>query len=109
MHASERVRLPRTNQELTRLGFGSGPIGGLYEAVSDGDAANAVRRALDHGLRLFDTAPLYGLGLSESRIGAALGQVPRSSYVLCTKVGRLLQPNPLDRDATVVKQRARRG
>jgi D-threo-aldose 1-dehydrogenase len=89
--ASERVPLARTKLEVSRLGFGSGPIGGLYEAVSDDEAGNAVRRALDHKVRLLDTAPLYGLGMSERRLGVALRDVPRSSYVLSSKVGRLLR------------------
>ena len=80
--------------EISRLGFGSGPIGGLYEPVSEDNARGAVHRALEQGVRLFDTAPLYGLGLSERRIGAALRESPRSSYVLSTKVGRLLRSEP---------------
>jgi D-threo-aldose 1-dehydrogenase len=76
---------------VSRLGLGSVPLGGLYEPVSEEAARVTVRRAFDHGLRLFDTAPLYGLGLSERRIGAAVRDLPRSSFVLATKVGRLLR------------------
>ncbi|MGW5687392.1 aldo/keto reductase [Nonomuraea sp. NPDC003754] len=75
---------------LSRLGFGGAPIGNLYTEVSDDDARAAVDAAWDTGTRLFDTAPHYGLGLSERRLGAALAG--RSGYVLSTKVGRLLVP-----------------
>jgi D-threo-aldose 1-dehydrogenase len=73
------------------LGLGCAPIGGLFERVSDAAAHAVVDRAWDRGLRLFDTAPLYGSGLSERRVGAALRDRPRDEFVLSTKVGRLLQ------------------
>jgi D-threo-aldose 1-dehydrogenase len=76
---------------VTRLGLGCAPIGGLYEPVSEADAHAVVDRAWGHGLRLFDTAPLYGSGLSERRVGAALRERPRDEFVLSTKVGRLLR------------------
>ncbi len=90
MDPAERVPLGRTPLEVTRLGLGLAPIGGLYAHVSDEDAEQTVTRGLHHGLRLLDTAPLYGHGLSERRIGAALAQRPRADFVLSTKVGRLL-------------------
>ncbi|MCS7478839.1 aldo/keto reductase [Umezawaea endophytica] len=77
---------------LTRLGFGAAPIGNLYGEVSDEEAHAAVDAAWDSGVRYFDTAPHYGLGLSERRLGSALGGRPRSGYVLSTKVGRVLEP-----------------
>ncbi|WNV81945.1 aldo/keto reductase [Umezawaea sp. Da 62-37] len=78
---------------LTRLGFGAAPIGNLYQEVSDEQAHTAVDVAWDNGVRYFDTAPHYGLGLSEQRLGEALAARPRSEFVLSTKVGRLLEPS----------------
>jgi D-threo-aldose 1-dehydrogenase len=79
--------------EAWRLGFGAAPIGNLYEPVSDLQARNAVREALRAGIRYFDTAPHYGFGLSESRLGAALAEFdPTGRAVVSTKVGRLLEP-----------------
>jgi D-threo-aldose 1-dehydrogenase len=77
-----------------RLGFGGGPIGNLFTAVPDADARAAVDAAWQGGVRYFDTAPHYGLGLSERRLGAALRDRPREGYALATKVGRLLEPTP---------------
>jgi D-threo-aldose 1-dehydrogenase len=80
--------------ELTELGLGGAPLGNLYREVTDEDAAATVDRAWDAGVRHFDTAPHYGLGLSERRVGAALRGRPRDEFVLSTKVGRLLEPDP---------------
>ena len=77
---------------MTRLGLGCAPLGNLFQAVADDDAVATVDAAWDAGWRLFDTAPLYGHGLSERRLGAALAGRPRAEYVLSTKVGRLLRP-----------------
>lgn len=87
-------RVGRTAVEVTELGFGAAPIGNLYTPVSDEQAASTVHAAWNAGVRYFDTAPHYGLGLSERRLGAALTNKPRDTYVLSTKVGRLLIPNP---------------
>jgi D-threo-aldose 1-dehydrogenase len=87
------VRLGRSGLTVTRLGLGCAPIGGLYEPVSDADAHAVVERAWQLGLRLFDTAPLYGSGLSERRLGPALQSRPRDELVLSTKVGRRLRAN----------------
>lgn len=73
------------------LGFGAAPIGNLYQAVNDSTATQAVHCALGARLNYFDTAPHYGFGLSESRLGAALQEL-HAEPVLSTKVGRLLQP-----------------
>ncbi|MDP9865353.1 MULTISPECIES: aldo/keto reductase [Streptosporangium] len=87
---------------VSKYGFGAAPIGNLFTAVSDAEARAAVDAAYDAGFRLFDTAPHYGLGLSERRLGAALAGRPRDSYTLSTKVGRLLVPStgdgPVGRD-----------
>jgi D-threo-aldose 1-dehydrogenase len=73
---------------LTRLGFGAAPIGNLYAEVDERQALSAVHTAWDNGIRYFDTAPFYGYGLSEERLGRALAGVARSSFVLSSKVGR---------------------
>ncbi|WP_432009968.1 aldo/keto reductase [Streptomyces cucumeris] len=75
------------------LGFGAATIGNLYRAVSDDTARAAVDAAWDEGIRHFDTAPHYGLGLSERRLGAALADRPRDAFTLSTKVGRWLEPS----------------
>lgn len=77
---------------VTRLGVGTAPLGNLFTAVTDEQAAATVTAAWDTGVRYFDTAPHYGLGLSERRLGAALRQWPRDTYTVSTKVGRLLVP-----------------
>jgi D-threo-aldose 1-dehydrogenase len=93
--------LPRTRLQLTEVGFGAAGIGNLYRAISDEEAAAAVAEAWSSGIRYFDTAPHYGLGLSERRLGAALAEYPRDEVVVSTKVGRLLVPNdePEGRDS----------
>ena len=75
-----------------RLGLGTAPLGNLYSAVSDEAAEAAVAAAWDAGIRYFDTAPLYGSGLSETRLGRALAGRPRDEYEISTKVGRVLEP-----------------
>jgi D-threo-aldose 1-dehydrogenase len=76
---------------FTELGFGTAPLGNLYRAISDDDAHAILEAAWAGGVRYFDTAPLYGLGLSETRLNRFLRGKPRDSYILSTKVGRLLQ------------------
>jgi len=93
MNPSERTPLGNTKLAVTRLGLGAAPLGGLWQAVGDAEALSVVRRAYEHGLRLFDTAPIYGAGLSERRVGRVLQQMPRQTFVLSTKVGRLLRPS----------------
>ncbi|MFI7008328.1 aldo/keto reductase [Streptomyces sp. NPDC050145] len=84
--------LGRSRVPVTALGFGAAGIGNLYTPVGDDAARAAVDAAWDAGVRAYDTAPHYGIGLSERRLGAALRTRPRSSYTLSTKVGRLLTP-----------------
>ncbi|MEM7752755.1 MAG: aldo/keto reductase [Pseudomonadota bacterium] len=76
---------------LSELGFGTAPLGNLYRAISDTDARAILDMAWDGGVRYYDTAPLYGLGLSETRLNGFLRDKPRESYVLSSKVGRLMQ------------------
>jgi D-threo-aldose 1-dehydrogenase len=83
----------RTAVEVTEFGFGCAQLGNLYAAISDDVAAAAVDAAWDGGVRYFDTAPHYGLGLAERRLGAALAGRPREQFVVSTKVGRLLVEN----------------
>ncbi|MEP6480148.1 MAG: aldo/keto reductase [Rhodoglobus sp.] len=80
--------------ELGPLGFGAANLGNLYREISDEQAWAALDAAWDAGIRYFDTAPHYGLGLSEKRLGAFLQTKPRNEFVISTKVGRLLRPNP---------------
>jgi D-threo-aldose 1-dehydrogenase len=86
--------LGSTGLRLTEIAFGAASIGNLYRAATDDEASDAVERAYERGIRYFDTAPHYGLGLSERRLGRALAGYPRHEYVISTKVGRLLTPNP---------------
>jgi len=92
MNPAERVRVGQTKLTVTRLGLGGAPLGNLYEAMPDDQAFSAVRHALDLGICYIDTAPLYGVGLSESRIGKAIDGFPRNELTISTKVGRLLKP-----------------
>jgi D-threo-aldose 1-dehydrogenase len=82
----------RTGLEVSTLGLGGGPFGNLFAPVPDADVAAVVRGAAGAGVSLFDTAPFYGFGLSERRMGDGLRELPRDSFVLSTKVGRLLRP-----------------
>jgi D-threo-aldose 1-dehydrogenase len=79
---------------LGRLGYGVAQIGNLYREGTDENAFDAVGAAWDAGVRYFDTAPHYGLGLSERRLGQALAGRERKDFVISTKVGRELVPNP---------------
>ncbi|KUO16083.1 aldo/keto reductase [Streptomyces dysideae] len=78
---------------LSRLGFGAAGIGNLYTEVGEEQAHEAVTAAWQRGVRYFDTAPHYGLGLSERRLGEALRDYPRAEYTVSTKVGRRLEPS----------------
>jgi D-threo-aldose 1-dehydrogenase len=88
---TERRRLGRTTVDVTRVGLGSAPLGGLFDPVGDDEARATVDRAWELGLRFFDTAPLYGHGLAEQRLGRVLRERPRDDFALATKVGRLLR------------------
>lgn len=80
--------------DLPRFGYGAANIGNLYRALTDEEAWSILEGAWSAGVRYFDTAPHYGLGLSEQRLGSFLATKPRDEFVLSTKVGRLLQSVP---------------
>ena len=86
--------LGATRIQVTELGFGGASLGNLYRPVDEDQARAAVVTAWSAGMRYFDTAPYYGFGLSERRIGDALRDKRREYFVLSTKVGRLLRPMP---------------
>lgn len=83
--------VPVRGLSLSRLGLGTAPLGGLFTSVPDSEAHATVEAAWDLGLRFFDTAPLYGYGSAEKRLGAVLAGKPRDTFTLATKVGRLLR------------------
>jgi D-threo-aldose 1-dehydrogenase len=99
MPAQPRASVPRRfvtragrNVSFTALGFGSAPLGNYLRALSEAESDATLEAAWESGLRYFDTAPLYGLGLSEMRVGRLLPRHPRTEYTLSTKIGRLLEP-----------------
>jgi D-threo-aldose 1-dehydrogenase len=91
-----RIPLGSTGVRVSEMIFGGAPIGGLYAPVSDDQAAAVLEAAWAAGIRAFDTAPHYGAGLSEQRLGRFLGGRPRDEFVLSTKVGRRLVPETGD-------------
>lgn len=92
MSPTDKVKLGKTDLLVTRMGMGGAALGGLYHVVSDEAAGETVEAAWRRGINLFDTAPLYGHGRSEERMGSALRTHPRDTFVLSTKVGRVLVP-----------------
>ena len=95
--------------QVTRLVFGGAPIGGLFAPVDDDAAQATLEAAWDAGIRAFDTAPHYGVGLSERRIGRFLAGRPRGDYVLSTKVGRSCSSRPMAMSTAPRATSARRG
>jgi D-threo-aldose 1-dehydrogenase len=91
LNPRERIRLGRTALSVTRFGLGTAPLAGLFEEVAEDDALAVIERAWDAGIRFFDTAPLYGHGLAEIRLGKVLRHKPREEFTLASKVGRLLR------------------
>ncbi|MGH7118451.1 MAG: aldo/keto reductase [Acetobacteraceae bacterium] len=92
MNLSDTRPLGRSGLSVSCLGLGGAPLGDLYERIPEERAIATLDAAYERGIRLFDTAPLYGYGLSEHRFGHVLRRKPRASYVLSTKVGRILVP-----------------
>jgi D-threo-aldose 1-dehydrogenase len=93
LDAGELVKLGRTELDVSLLSLGTAPLGNLFTAVSDADAEAAIEAAWESGIRFFDTAPLYGHGLAEIRLGRVLQRKPREEFTVATKVGRLLRPD----------------
>ena len=91
MDPTETRQLGRTGVALTQLGFGGAPLGELFTKVSEADAEATLAAAWAAGIRYYDTAPWYGRGQSEHRIGRFLYRQPRQDFVLSTKVGRILR------------------
>lgn len=96
MNPCAQSLLGSTGVAVTRLGFGAASLGNLYRRIDDDTARATAVTAWEHGIRYFDTAPHYGFGLSERRLGDVLRE--REGYVLSTKVGRLLAPRPRAED-----------
>ena len=92
MDALPRRRVGKTKLEVTELGLGGAPMGGFRTTISDAQATALTEAGYASGIRFFDTSPFYGYGRSELRMGAALREKPRDSYVLSTKIGRILHP-----------------
>jgi D-threo-aldose 1-dehydrogenase len=90
-------RLENGGLTFTELGFGAAPLGNLYRAISEEDAQAVLEGAWAAGVRYYDTAPLYGLGLSETRMNRFLRGKPRDEYVISTKIGRLFRVTTADK------------
>ena len=97
MKHNDIVRL-RTGVEISRLSLGTAAFGGLYRSVSETDCTDTLLTAINNGINFIDTAPHYGKGTSEVRIGKAIAGRDRSSFVISTKVGRLLVPSEAEID-----------
>ncbi len=85
-------QLGKTEIQVSQLGFGAASLGNLYRAISDHTAKQAMIEAVQSGMTLFDTAPHYGIGLSERRVGDVLRDLEKNQYIISTKVGRVLNP-----------------
>lgn len=92
MDPLKKTQIGKTSLQVTRLGLGGAPLGGLFQDVQGESAVATIRRALKLGINFFDTAPLYGHGKSEMRMGEGLAGTPPDSRVLASKVGRVLEP-----------------
>ena len=93
-----QTRATRRGLHLTEIGLGAAQFGNLFRETSDEQAEGAVAAAWQGGVRYFDTAPHYGLGLSERRLGHLLKSLPRDEYLVSSKVGKLLVPSPESAD-----------
>jgi D-threo-aldose 1-dehydrogenase len=91
-------RLPRADLAVSALGVGSTALGGMFEPITEAEAQATMHAAAEAGLRYFDTAPQYGHGLAEQRVGRALHALGRERFVLSTKVGKLLAPADIEFD-----------
>lgn len=106
------TRTLRTGLALTEVGLGGAQFGNLHREMAADEVRKIVELAWQNGIRYFDTAPHYGMGLSERRLGKVLAQYPRDEYVLSTKAGRLIRANPggtgMDAEGFVVPNTTRR-
>lgn len=91
MDPTKKRKLGRTGVDLTQFGYGAAPLGELFVRVTEEESTATMQALWDNGVRCFDTAPLYGFGLSEHRVGSFLFQKPRHEFVISTKVGRILK------------------
>jgi len=91
MSIGDLVALGRTEVRVSRFSLGGTPFGDMYDVVTDEQAVATIHRAYDLGVRYFDTAPLYGVGKSERRVGLGLRDLPRHEIAVSTKIGRILQ------------------
>ena len=96
MNPQKRRRVGSTSLEVTQLGLGGTAFGNMYEVVSEEEASRTIEAAFSAGVRYFDTAPHYGRGFSEIRLGAGLARYDRNDVVISTKVGYTLEPRPQD-------------
>ncbi len=87
----QSARVGNTELQVTRLGMGTAPIGNLYSPMDDAEAIETVQRSYESGIRFYDTAPLYGAGEAERRLGEALRGIPRDDVIIQTKVGRIVR------------------
>jgi D-threo-aldose 1-dehydrogenase len=94
----------KTGLDVSAIGFGAAPIAGLYREVPESEAVATIQAALDRGINYFDTAPAYGRGLSEQRLGLVLPKLPRESFVVSTKIGRLI-----DAERNIIRDYSRDG
>ena len=92
MHPSAKKKFGRVDIEVSTFGFGAAPIGNIFRPIDDRTADAMIQTAWDAGVRYYDTAPMYGHGLSELRCGASLRWKNRDDFVLSSKVGRILRP-----------------
>jgi len=96
MHIATQRPIGKTAVQVTQLGMGGTAFGNMYRAVTEQDSNATIHAAFQAGIHYFDTAPLYGHGLSETRLGAGLATLPRAALVISTKVGYALDPRPAD-------------
>jgi D-threo-aldose 1-dehydrogenase len=101
MNPIEKAAIGRTKLRVSRLGFGTVPLGGLYQDMPEEEADGTVRRVLALGINYFDTAPIYGFGKAETRLGRHLSRLDPDSIVVATKVGYTLMPDDGGRDEKV--------
>jgi D-threo-aldose 1-dehydrogenase len=99
---TERRPIGSTGLDVTRLGLGTTSVGGVFDVVDERDGLATIEHAWELGIRYFDTAPLYGYGTAERRLGRVLAGHPREEFVVSTKVGRLVRRlNEIEPDAIV--------